>query len=126
MVPAAFGMLVVGLGMMMMDGAVQKDLYSAAWRHLLGAVSVLWLIGMGGLALETMVTERLRAGTRGVGLLSGLMVLAGILATGAILIGGIEDRSVVQGLFVGATLQLVGVIVGAAAVLRAGRGLRKS
>jgi len=126
MAPAAFGILVVGLGMMMMDGAVQRDLYSAAWRHLLGAVSVLWLIGMGGLALETIVTERLREGTRGVGLLNGLMVLAGVLATGAILIGGIEDRSVVQGLFVGATLQLLGIIVGVAAFLRAGRGLQKS
>ena len=120
LVAAAFVLLAAGLALMAFDDTVQRDLYSAAWRHLLSGIITLWLIGIGFLGMNSIVNERLRP--RGAALASALLFLLGLLAAPSILLAAIQDRSAMQGLFVGAILQLLGIIVGAAAFARSSRG----
>ncbi|HUO08429.1 MAG TPA: hypothetical protein VM008_09040 [Phycisphaerae bacterium] len=120
LVMASFATLVIGLGMMAADDAVQRDFYSAAWRHLLSGAIVPWLIGIGMIAMQTMVSDRLRP--HGAAIVSACMVLIGLFSAAGVFVAAVQDRSVVQGLFVGAVLQLLGIIVGGAALLRASRG----
>ena len=120
LVATAFVLLAAGLGMMAFDDTVNRDLYSAAWRHLLSGIPTLWLIGIGFLAMNSVVNERLRA--RAAALASALLFLLGLVAAASIILAAIQDRSAMQGLFVGAILQLLGIIVGAAAFARSSRG----
>ncbi len=120
LVAAAFLLLAAGLGMMAFGDTVNRELYSAAWRHLLSGVITLWLIGIGFLAMNSVVNDRLRA--YGVALASALLFLLGLIAATSILLASIQDRSAMQGLFVGAILQLLGIIVGTAAFARSSRG----
>jgi hypothetical protein len=110
--------------MMAFNGVMQEEWYSTAARHLLAAPIALWLMGMGGMALETIVDERLRLGTRNVALAGWMTLLIGVLATGGIFLAAIADKSTVQGLFVGAGLEMLGLVLGLAALLRAARGVR--
>ncbi|MGN6368013.1 MAG: hypothetical protein ACTHN5_07115 [Phycisphaerae bacterium] len=117
---AAFALLAIGLVMMAFDTSVERDLFSAAWRHLLSGILTLWLFGAGFLAMNSAVPQRLRA--PGPALASVLLFALGLLAAAAILLAAIQDRSAMQGLFVATILQLLGIIVGSAAFARASRG----
>ena len=126
----AIGFVVLAIGLMMIAGELSMQrsdvptLYSAAWRHVLTSAQVLWLLGMGSMALQQRVPARVAAGTKGVALMSRWMVLAGVVFVAGVLILGIFERDMVHGLFVGAGLELAGVVLGAAVTLRAGRGMR--
>jgi hypothetical protein len=128
LVAVGFGVLAIGLLMIAGELSMQRSdvptLYSAAWRHVLTSAQVLWLLGMGSLALAKRVPTRVAAGTKGVVLMSRWMVLAGVVFVAGVLIVGIFERDMVRGLFVGADLELAGVVLGTAVALRAGRGMR--
>ena len=125
----AYAILLVALAMMGGELLMERDsvpaVYAAAWRHLLGSVEVVWLAGMGGLALRRLVEERIAKSSFTAASIAGWMVFAGAIVTTMIFVLAMWDREMVRGLFVGAGLQLAGVAVGAAVVLRAGKGVRR-
>ena len=130
LVPLAFATLILALAMMAGEFLLQPgnvlglEWYSASWRHLLASVEVLWLAGIGGIALRQRVPTLIAAGARGPALASASMLPAGILFTAGTFAMAINDREIIRGLFVGAALQLAGVAVGTAVALRAGRAIQ--
>jgi hypothetical protein len=126
-VPLAFGIFIIALllmaGELLMERTAVATLYSAAWRHLLASVELFWLIGMGSMALQRQVPARIAAGTTGIASLTRWLVLTGVLAVTAVLLLTLMDRDTIRGLFVGAVLQLAGLLLGTAATLRAARAI---
>lgn len=129
LVPSAFGLLIVGLLMLGIELAMLpsdvKQHYSSAWRHLIGSVELLWLLGMGSIALQRRVPARIAAGTHVIAAISRACALLGVLCVaGIFLLAALWERDAIRGIFLGTTLQIVGILLAAAITARATLALR--